>query len=225
MKGLIVVLMLFLVAFTEIFLAKSPMIGFVLYLGFLTAVCFILSKNENLGKFDKFFILLLIVPLIRVLQLFITLPQPWESIISYSILLILSIYYLVWFRFPLKLRGNYVILPLVLILGFLLGFIGKIFLSVPANLSILLILLIILSEEIFFRGLLQESSAPIFGISLSIIIPAVFYSLVHISLGIFAFGYFLIFGLISGLIYASTRNLILCIILALITNFVLFFPF
>tara|TARA_Y100000310_G_C20680897_1_gene815858 strand:- start:590 stop:1276 length:687 start_codon:yes stop_codon:yes gene_type:complete len=227
MKGLVIILMIFLVAFTEIFLAKSPMIGFILYLAFLTAVCFILSKNKELNKFDKFLILLLIIPLIKILQLFISLPSIWNSIISYSILLILSIYYLSWFKIQLKLKGNYLVLPLVLILGLLLGIMGKLFLPIfPAltNFSILLILIVVLSEEIFFRGLLQETSTPIFGTALSIIIPALFYSLSHVSLGIFAFIYFLAFGLISGLIYASTRNLSLSIILGLVANFILFIP-
>ena len=219
--------MLFLVAFIEIFIAKSPMTGFILYIIFLTAVCFILSKNEDLKNFDKFLILLSVIPLIKILQLFISLPSPWSIIISYSILLILSIYYLAWFKIPLKLKGNYLVLPLVLILGLLLGIMGKPFLPilpVLTNFSILLILIVVLSEEIFFRGLLQETSTPIFGTALSIIIPALFYSLSHISLGIFAFIYFLAFGLISGLIYASTKNLLFSIILGLIANLVLFVP-
>jgi membrane protease YdiL (CAAX protease family) len=168
-----------------------------------------------------------VIPLIKILQLFISLPSPWSIIISYSILLILSIYYLAWFKIPLKLKGNYLVLPLVLILGLLLGIMGKPFLPilpVLTNFSILLILIVVLSEEIFFRGLLQETSTPIFGTALSIIIPALFYSLSHISLGIFAFIYFLAFGLISGLIYASTKNLLFSIILGLIANLVLFVP-
>lgn len=197
----------------------------ILYIIFLTSVCIILSTKENLNPFDKLLSVLLIVPFIRILQSFITLSLPWNYLLGYMTLLALSVYYIRWFKIEIKMRGNYSVLPLVAIVGLMVGFLGKIFSVGIAEFSILLIFVMVLSEELFFRGLVQKTSKPVIGTFLSILMPALFYGLAHISLGLFSFVYFLAFGLISGIIYWSTDNIALCFLLGLIANLILFIPF
>lgn len=225
MKTFIISLMLFLVVFTEILLVINATMGFILYIIFLTSVCIILSKKEDLNQFDKLLSVLLVVPLIKILQIFITLSFPWKHLLGYVTLLALSVYYLRWFKIKVNMKGNYSVLPLVAIVGILVGFLGKIFSVGIAEFSILLIFVMVLSEELFFRGLVQKTSEPVIGTSLSIIMPALFYGLVHISFGLFPFVYFLAFGLISGIIYWSTDNIVLCFLFGLIANLILFMPF
>lgn len=217
--------MLFLVVFTEVLLTINVTMGFILYIIFLTSAFVLLSKKENLNSFDKLLSILFVVPLIKILQIFVTLSFPWKAFLGYAALLTVSIYYLRWFKIKISIKENYLLLPAVAIVGGLIGFLGKIFLGGIAEFSILLIFVMVLSEELFFRGLVQRSSEPVLGTSFSIIVPALFYGLLHASFGLFSFVYFLAFGLISGIIYKSTNNLILCFLFGLITNFVLFTPF
>ena len=130
-------------------------IGFILYIIFLTSVCIILSTKESLNQFDKLLSVLLIVPFIRILQSFITLSFPWNYLLGYMTLLILSVYYIRWFKIEINMKGNYFVLPLVAIVGIMIGILGKIFSVGIAEFSILLIFVMVLSEELFFRGLVQ----------------------------------------------------------------------
>lgn len=225
MKALVISLMLLLVVLTEVLLVIDVTMGLILYILFLASVCVILSKKEDLNSFDKLLSILFVVPLVKILQIFITLSFPWKAFLGYATLLTLSIYYLHWFKIKIPIKGNYSVLPLVIVIGALIGFLGKIFSVGITEFSVLLIFVMVLSEELFFRGLVQKTSEPVLGTSLSIIMPALFYGLLHISFGLFSFVYFLAFGLISGIIYKYTNNLVLCFLLGLIANFVLFVPF
>ncbi len=225
MKVFIISLMLLLVVLTEVLLVIDVTIGLILYIIFLASVCIILSKKEDLNSFDKLLSILFVVPLVKILQIFITLSFPWKAFLGYATLLILSIYYLYWFKIKVPIKENYSVLLLVIIIGTLIGFSGKIFSIGTAEFSFLLIFAMVLSEELFFRGLVQKTSEPVLGTSLSIIMPALFYGLLHISFGLFPFIYFLSFGLISGIVYKSTNNIILCLLLGLTANLVLFAPF
>ena len=225
MKAFIVSLMLLLVVLTEILLVIDVTMGLILYIIFLASVCIILSKKEELNSFDKLLSILFVVPLVKILQIFITLSFPWKALIGYATLLTLSVYYVRWFKVKVSIKGNYSVLPLGVIVGALVGILGKIFLVAITEFSILLIFAMVLSEELFFRGLVQKSSKPVIGTFLSIIMPALFYGLLHISFGFFSFVYFLTFGLISGVIYESTDNIVLCFFLGLIANIILFMPF
>lgn len=217
--------MLFMVVFTEVLLVVSATMCIILYIMFLISICIILSKKENLNQFDKLLSILLVVPLIKILQIFIIISFPWKYLLGYATLLIVSIYYIWLFKIKIKTKENYLTIPLVAIIGILVGFLGKIFSIGTMEFSILLVCMMVFSEELFFRGLIQKTSAPVIGIPFSIIMPALFYGLLHSSLGIFPFVYFLAFGLISGIIYWSTENIILCFFLGLVANFILFLTF
>ena len=223
MKGIVVSLIVLLTLLIEILLIKNPLLGLILYLVFMTSLYFIFSRNEKLLPLFKFVTLLLLIPLIRILQFFVSLPEYISDIVVYSILLLLTLYYLIWFKISPRTRRNWIFLPIIVIIGVIMGLLGKFFLNEMVFLPFSLILLISVSEELFFKSLLFETGKDVLKPFALILSLSLFYAVLHISFGFTAFAFFLLFSLISNMLYYSTRNVILSMILSSITYFIMTF--
>jgi|SRR3989344_2446354 len=215
MKGTIILL-----SFTSIFimwftLEANATAGLILYFIYLIFVCGFFMKKESLNDFDKLVVVISVVPLIKMLQIFIDLPSMWKIIVSYIIFLGLTIYYLLEFKVDLKLRENLLTLPLAILIGAIFGVVSYFVAPDFSVYPLYLLLLVVVTEELFFRGLFQNIGKKIIGNLLSILIPAIFFGLTHYSFGNLAIIYFFFAGLISGIIYSSTRNILASILFSL----------
>jgi membrane protease YdiL (CAAX protease family) len=224
MKKQIIVLLVLALILSEVFLSLNETVGFILYSA-LVALCLLsLSHKPSLDDSSKLIIVLMIVPIVRIIESFITFGFFWKLIISYSILLFLSFYYSVRFKLDHGHKKEKLgFLPLAIILGVALGLLGNFFFSFDKYpWLIYLILLIAYSEEILFRGmiqnLLEKNYKPVF----SILIASLLY-------GVFSLGYGVLFSLfmfsasvVIGLIYARTKNIFLAVGINLILHGFLF---
>ena len=220
----LVILLIFSLFLSEIFLSFNETIGFLLY-GFLIALCLIsLSHIKILNDYGKLIIILMIIPIIRVSGLFINLGLFWETLIFYCLLLFLAFYYSVRFKLDHGHKKEKLdLLPLAVIIGVVLGLIGQGFFNFE-NYSwiIYLIPLIAYSEEILFRGMIQNLVEKSYGVIPSIFIPAFLYGFFSLGYG-YLFALFMFFaGIILGLVYYKTKNIFLTVVINMILHYLLF---
>ena len=220
MEKKLFVLLVPLLFLLELIISFNSVVGVVFSLVFVSAVIVIFSNRESYCEDILFFLVSLIV--IRNLEVFLVLSEFWHILLVHFLLLFVLIYYLVHYRVSLKgLTKNLHIIPFVLLLGGIIGVLGNvIFEKLPFN-YIYLLVLVVVSEALFFRGLLQKRMER-FGDISSILFPALVYGIFSMSLGpapaIFAFGV----SLVSGIVYWSSRNVLLCILLNLVISGFLF---
>ncbi|MFC1682125.1 type II CAAX prenyl endopeptidase Rce1 family protein [Nanoarchaeota archaeon] len=207
MKSLLILLVISTLL-SEIILQLNPTAGFLIYTLLITGCLLALSKTETLNKEAKLIIIFLIFPVIRILNLFLNLEPFWKTFLIYSVFLFLSTFYILKFKLNPGFIKKYIfLLPLTILLGIYFGFLTNLFLNLDKQI-ILLIPIIILSEEIFFRGLLQNFAEKNYTIISSILFPAFLYSTLFIYNLPLAFLFFFI-NIILCLIYTSTKNLYL----------------
>mgnify|MGYP001589383517 CR=1 FL=1 len=209
---------------SEAILEFSPVIGFLTY-GLLITGCLIsLSRTESLDNQGKLVISFMILPIVRVAELFIGFAYPLRSIIAYYILFFLVVVYSLKFKvdFSNWKRGLY-FLPLTITFGIIIGITGNWLFNFDKYPEILLILPIMaFSEEALFRGLIQNLIKKDHGTFASIFFTAFLYGIFSLSLGIkFAFFMFLA-NLLLCLIYSKTKNIWMTIPVNFIMNLLLF---
>ena len=223
MKKYLLVLLSLSMFLSEIILRINETAGFFLY-GFLIAGCLIsLAKAESLDNYGKLIIVFMILPIIRIAELFIVFEFFWRIFIVYYILLFLVSFYSIKFKInPGYTKEKLYLLPLVILLGVSLGFIGNLFGFEKYAGLIFLIPLIAYSEEVLFRGLIQNFIEKSYGIFPSIFFTALLYGIFSLSFG-FPAVLFLFFtaGIIS-FIYYFTKNIFLTIAINLILHLFLF---
>jgi membrane protease YdiL (CAAX protease family) len=158
----------------------------------------------------------MILPIVRISELFIEFNFLIRSFIIYYILGFLAVFYSIKFSInPGYTKKGLVLIPLVIIVGVILGIISNMFeLNKYAEL-IFLIPIIAFSEELLFRGLIQNIINKEYGFIASIF----FSSLLYCIFSLYSFPLLFIviaFSLISGIIYHFTKNIYLSIILNLV---------
>jgi len=224
MRKYLLILLIFSVFLSEIALSINEIAGFLLYSVLIASVFIAFSRAEEIDNYGKIAVFMLIVPMLRVAEIFIPLSLFWRTVIFYYLLFFLVIFYSFKFRINLSFRRkNLLLLPLVIILAIGLGILGNKLFSLQKTIELLYILPIIaFSEEVLFRGLIQNIIKKEYGWLIAILIPAILYSIFSLSFGIY-FGLFIFFvSLIIGLIYNFCRNIFLTIIINMILQIFLF---
>ena len=204
-----VILIIFLIIYSEIFLMLNSTIGFVLY-SFLISLCLLsLSHHKYLNNYSKLIIVLMIVPIVRITELFLSLDFFWKLIVSYLILLFLSFYYSVRFKLDHgHKRGSLAFMPLAIIFGITIGFAGRYLLSFQMpSWIIFFIPVIAYSEEILFRGMLQNLMKKGYGASFAILISSVLYAVFSLSYGVVFAGFIFLAGIYIGIVYNYSKNI------------------
>lgn len=203
---------------SEIILSVNPVAGLVSYFVLITGCLIILARNEKMDDFSKFVILFLIVPTMRMIDVFLNFNQFMRTIIFYYLLLFLVVFYSLKFKINIGYNSHkLILLPIVTLLGLGFGYIANQLMNVNANISMIFILpIIVFSEEILFRGLLQNTSLKIYDKTTSFIFVALLYSIFSLSLGIIFASLLALFSLVLSIIYFKTKN----IYLTLIANFI-----
>jgi membrane protease YdiL (CAAX protease family) len=206
---------------SEILLRISPVGGFISY-SVLIAGCLIsFAKEEALDERGKLMIVLMIIPIMRIAELFISFDYVWRSFIVYYILLFLVVFYSLKFKInPGYIKKGFGWLPLVVILGVVIGVIGDSLLNLNIKYPEFLFLLpvIAFSEEVLFRGLIQNLVQKSFGTFSSIFFTSLLYGIFSLSLGIGFALFFFAVSLITCIIYHKTKNIYLVVFLNLIVH-------
>lgn len=209
---------------TEIILRINETAGFVFYLFLITGVLLAFSKIEHSINSKNLTIILLILPVLRIAELFIRFDFFWKALIFYYFLSFLVVYYSFEFRIKVGYTKKWLsLLPLVIILAVLLGVLGNSLLGFHKSLTFLIILpVLVYSEEVLFRGMIQNLAGNEFSYFFSILISAILYGVFSSTYGFYAFIFFFALAFITGLIYSITRNIFLTLTMSFIVNLILF---
>jgi membrane protease YdiL (CAAX protease family) len=204
----------------EIILKVDPTIGFFCYTILVTGCLIILENQERLDLPNKLMIIILILPMIRVAELFIPLGYMWKTLIVYIALLFLSFIYSVKFDINpgFKKKGLRLLL-LAVIFGVVLGTIGSKMINENYRSLIFIIPLIVFAEELFFRGMLQNLTHQIYGNKISIIFPSLIYVIFSLNYTAPVILLFFLVSLANSLVYHYTKNIFLPIGLSLTFHF------
>lgn len=195
--------------FTELLLKINPLYGFLSYAVVITACLIAISKLEELDKYGKLAVVLLILPMVRIAELFVSFDYIWRSFIIYYVLL----FFVLTYSSKFKINPGYTLkkiwfLPLVLVIGGLLGVLAGAF-SVK-NAGFLLILpIIVFVEEVLFRGMIQNLVREGYGAKASILFPSFVYIVFSLNYGVIFIGMLFIASLISSVIYHYSKNIFL----------------
>jgi len=216
-------LLLLFVLISEIILKINNTAGVIFYGIFLIGILMSVSFSKNFGKIQEFLLVFMIFPLIKIADSFLLIYVPWRAELISLIVLILGIYYIWKFKVDLGSINKILwLIPLVIILGISLGILGNYLFSIKAASYVLAILPIaILSEEIFFRGLLMNLIDSKIN---AIIFVSLIIGIVNINFGIVPALFLVFVNFIICLIYSSTRNLILGYLLNLFVNISIILP-
>jgi len=227
MNKKIIFMILGVIFLSEILLQINELIGFVCYTLLITGVLLILTKSESLGDLEKLIVILMIFPMVRILELFLTLSFYWKTSLIYYLFLFLALYYFIKFKFEFKPHKNGVgLILLSVFLGALLGFLGNsVFNAFTFEKSILFITIIpiiVFAEELFFRGMVQELITKNYGLSYGILLTSFFYALASLGFGLATIPFFVFFSLILSVAYNITKNIWLIMIISVIVHVFMF---
>jgi len=219
--ALIFVLFVFL---NEFVLRLSVGAGVTMYLILMSAGLFLLSREDDINDIGKMIIAFLAVPLVRIAGLFVDIPYIWKILLGGGILLFLGLYYLYKFDIYIgDVSKNLWMIFLVFCVGLLFGILGNIYIGYEHDLALIMVLpFVVFGEEIFFRGVMQNTVEKSCGFTFSLIVPALIYAALSSYLGIGLAIFFFFVSLFSGLLYASTRNVFLSITLNLVVSAFIF---
>jgi len=219
MEKIIALVFTLFVLLNEILLTFGSKVGAFMYLILMSAAFLLLSKQETLDNVGQMIVVFLAIPLVRIAGLFTNLPYMWKVSLGSGILLFLGVYYIYRFDIDIGDFEYFWMLPLIICLSAVFGILGNIAFGGSGSLVLIIVLpLVVFSEEIFFRGLVQNSIEKSCGIFYSIIIPAVIYGALSIHLGTWFAVLFFTMSVFSGLLYASTKNIFLSITFNLIVS-------
>jgi membrane protease YdiL (CAAX protease family) len=204
----------FIIVITGILLSElvfqfNQTFGFLLYSVLLGFVLISMERDMYVNKSDVLLILLMIVPIARISELFMTFNSLWNMFIFYSILTFLAVYY----ANKLRIRSEMVELGdfgygiIVIVVGVLLALGAKYIFHMNNPAIIFLILFIAYAEEILFRGEIQNLSKQRYGPIYSILFTSLLYAIFSISYGSTMF--LISFGasLVLCLLYYYTKNI------------------
>jgi membrane protease YdiL (CAAX protease family) len=226
MKKIYFIALIALFFILELVLWINQTVGFYAYV-VLVGVILIALERDKSKEFDfteKLLIFLTIIPIARISEFFIEFGFFWETFIFYFVISFLVIFYTKKFRINHGYTKKKLwFLPLSIVIGILMGYAGNYLFELEKYPELLVLIpLIVFSEEILFRGMIQNFAGE-YGSSFSIIITSLLVAIFSfMSLG-YQFAIFLFMcNLIIGLIYDETGNIFLTIPISLILNLLLF---
>jgi membrane protease YdiL (CAAX protease family) len=210
--------------FAEIILTFNKVLGVLLYALLIGLALADLEEYEHLTSSDKLLILLIIAPIARISEFFINFNLFWRTAVFYFTITFLVLYY----TKNLKINPGYKteslwFFPISLIIGVYFSYIGSLYFNFGRNFDLLfLIPFIVFSEEILFRGMIQNYTKKSYGSLFAIITTSILYVIFSLSFG-FGFSYFIFAAnLLMCLIYDRTENILLTIPINLCMNLFLF---
>lgn len=228
MKKPFLILIIFAFLVSEIILRWNQLAGFLVYSVLIGIILVALEKEEHLQHLishsEKLLIFVLIVPIARIVEIFITFGLFWRILAFYSILAFLIIFYTRKFKINPGYTKKYLwFVPISIIIGILLGYLGNYVFNFEKNLILLTIIpLISLSEELLFRGMIQNYAKKDFGALFSMLSTSILFGIFSLGLGIMFALFSFACSLIICMIYDHTENIWLTIPINLAINVLLF---
>lgn len=210
---------------SEITLRINQELGFFLYIFLITGALISFSKIEQEDSFTKLIPLFLILPVIRIIDLFVfSFDFLWRVLIAYYSLLFLGILYSVKFKInPGYTKRMLYLLPLVIFLSVSLGMLGNYFFEFNKHSEIIfLIPLIAFSEELFFRGLIQNSIKEVNGKFAAVLFTSLLYALFSFGVGFPTVLFIFLVSLIISTIYNFSENIFLTTCMNIVIQIYLF---
>ena len=198
-------------AIVEYLLSSFPVVGFFVYAVFVGLILVLMENEIKHTKEERVLIFLMILPICRLVEIFLNLGFFWSTLLFYLTLIGLVIYYAIkfWMRFEkTPFIGNPTYFLVVLgISGIAWAGVKYVFNWNFPEIAFL-IPLIAYAEEIYFRGGFQNLTKEWFG-NFSILLTAFIYAVFSLSYG-FTFMLIAFFAaLISSTLYHLTKNLYL----------------
>lgn len=224
MKNYLIGLISLAIVVSEVLLMVNKVAGFLMYSVLFLGSLIIFSKQEKLDNFGKLAVFLLVLPVLRIAQLFVVFDSFWTTAIVYYLMFFLAAFY----SFKFKEDPGYSVnglwlLVLVVPLSLGIGFVGSVFLDIEPSLGILVMLpLVVFAEELLFRGLIQRTAEHEFGSVIAVIGTSLLYALFGLSFGTSAFVFFLVFSVVAGAVYSFSENLYLTLVLNFIVSLMVF---
>jgi len=212
-------------------------IGLVLYSVFLAFLIISLIFRNIRAEIKEILFIMGILPLMRLLGSLLPIENfsfPLRTVAVYSLVIVAS--FITFKNVDLKdisSKRYMALLPIMIIFGMLLGGIEFIILKPSPifeylNIDTILMGLFIMGltgigEEFIFRGLLQNHLLKIFNITGAILLSNVIFMGMHlIWLNLFELIFVFVIGILCGIIYYKTKNLVLVASLHAMINFSLF---
>lgn len=224
MEKYLLILFTFALFLMEIILGLNPIAGFLFY-NVLIAGCLIaLSQKEKINNDGKLMISLLILPVIRVTELFIQFSYSTRVFLVYFILFFLVLVYAIKFKVDFKnWKKALYILPLTLAAGAIIGIAGNSLFSLGKFPEFIFFLPVIaFSEEVLFRGLIQKFIKKEYSLFSSIFFPSLLYGIFSLSFGLGFALFMFIANIFLCIIYYNTENVWITIPINLLMNLIIF---
>lgn len=224
MKKYLLILLGMALFLSEIILSVKPEFTFITY-SILIGGCLIsLSNEETLTNAGKLMIIFMILPIIRISELFLNFSFIWNTVVIYFIMFFLVVFYSMKFKIDPGYKSRFLILlPVVILLGITLGVLGNTlfeFEKIPRILSILPIL--VFSEEVLFRGLIQNLIQKESSGFTAVVFTSLIYGIFSVGFGFPALWFIFAISLIMSLIYAMTKNIYLTMTFSFILHLFIF---
>ena len=191
----------------------------------LSEICLLsLSHIDVLNNYGKLMIVFMIVPIARIIEVFITFEFFWKVLIFYSILLFLSFYYSVRFKLDHGHKKEKLgFLPFAVAVGIGLGIMSQsLFMFNKYSWLIYFIPFIAYSEEILFRGMIQNILGKNLTASVAVLITALLYGVFSSGYGILFASFMFLTGIVIGIVYSSTKNIFLAVVINFLVHYYLF---
>ena len=205
---------------SEIILRINNYLGVFIYAALIGIVLFDLEEYEFLNNNKKLLVFLMILPVARISELFISFNFLWKTIMFYFVLCFLIIFYTKKFKInPGYTKAKLWFFPVSLVIGIYLGYIGGAYFNFEKHFELLFLLpFIMFSEELLFRGLIQNHAKKEFGSMFAVILTSILFAIFSLGFG-FKFLYFIFAAnLIMCLIYDKTENIWLTLPINLCIN-------
>lgn len=224
MKKYILLLLSAVLLLSEIMFQIEPKIGFLSYAVLIGGCLISLAKADSLNNSGKLIIIFMILPIIRIAGLFIEFDYLWNSLIVYYFLCFLVFYYLAKFDIKLEFKWKkwyFLVLGVIIALG--LGVLIKILFEVESVSEIVFLLpVMVLSEEVLFRGMIQNLVNKTNGPFVSVVFTSIIYGIFSLGLGVPLALVMFFASLIMCLIYYYSKNILFTIVFSLIFQLVVF---
>lgn len=203
-------LILFLFAFVtlaELMLYFDSKITFFLYFALIVFFLFSFSKAGALNSEGVFASLFIPIPIIRVISLFLHVSEFWNTLLIYFCFLYLV--FVCIFRFKLKIfstkKGYYIVYAMIV--GIFLGIFSNAILDFTKSENLIYLLpLIVFTEEVYFRGILQKYIEEKYSRVIGIIFVSLLYGVLCLTQGYTIAIAFFIFYLMGSIFYAESKN-------------------
>ncbi len=224
MKKPTFIFLIFVFLLAEIILSVNEYFGVLIYALVLGLILVRLEEDDFLIQSDKLLIFMMILPIARISEVFVSFNFYWKTIMFYFVIYFLVLFYMRRFNIsPGYTKSKLWFLPLSIIIGIYFGYIGNHYFGFEKHPEILFLLpFIVFSEELLFRGMIQNYAKKEYGKDIAIICTSLLFAIFSLSFGLgFAF-FILLANLVMCMIYDKASNIWLTIPINFFMNLLLF---